>query len=480
MQKGKLQAGLLLACLLAGLLAGLLVRQRLGRGWTFVGADSFAYVGAARELYEHHRFAIPMPDWYPPQERQKPVSPSYGRMPGYPALLAVATQPAALPYGTIFERAKQAQWLLDIGTCLLVFLMARRLSGTAGGFFALAFAALSPFLCLFANAVLAETLATFLYTLTLWLWLEALFSPPAQKRVRLALGGVTTALAVLVRIDALLLLLCLLIPWFFAKERQQARGGILLALSLFLAVYGAWLGRNFVRFGQLHVLGGQCDVRGKEMTHTAFFAWFATWLVDEVETPSTLYCLLRPECISNTAAYPKTAFDSLEERREVDRIFLLRARQGLSEATDAGFRDLTWRRLRDHPLRTLLVLPLRRAYHQWISRNDQPLRATTPVLPWPRVTRLFLPHLRTLSALYVGLALLGVFALLRCRAAPCRLAAALLGLAITSRSAALALIGFVDARYLLEVHPAILVLASVAVASVPGVVRRKKIDPCQS
>lgn len=459
------------------LCAGFLIRERIGRGWTFRGADSYAYMGAASELYENHRYAFRLPAWYPEQERAKPLPPGYGRLPGYSALLAAVVRPQGADYETFYAHMKPVQWLIDLGTCLLVFLIARRLAGRAAALVGLLLAVASPFLGWYANAILTENLATFLTTLTLFLWLEALHfeSAPRQRTLLWALGGAAAGLATLTRIDSLVLLGTLAVPLLLLRGGRHRRGA-LLALGLFAAVYAPWPIRNYVRLGHPHVLGGQCDTQGREMAHTAFFAWFATWLVDSAETPGTLYCLFFPHCVSRVDTYPSRAFDGPEEREEVARIFKLRARDGLSDEVDAGFRALAKKRLFAHPLRTLLELPLRRAYALWVNRNDEPLRATRPHWPWPGLTKRLDPHLQRISGALAVLGALGLFGLVFLGGRH-RRAALLLGSALALRTAALSLIGFVEARYLLELHPALLALSAVALTGAISLRCRSEPEP---
>jgi 4-amino-4-deoxy-L-arabinose transferase-like glycosyltransferase len=472
-------ATLLVLCLLV-LAGGLRLRQRIGAGWTGLGADSFAYIGAAKELYQNHRYAFRLPDWYPLADRQQPLPPGYGRLPAYPALLAVTTRPVGVPYEVIYSRGKAVQHVIDLGTCVLVGLIAWRLRGRRAGIVGLILAAASPQLGFYASTLLTETLATFLTMLTLWLWVEGLSAArgsPWEVRF-LGLGGVAMGLAVLCRIDSLLLLGCLLIPLLLG--RPGLRRGVGLALLALLLTYGPWLVRNTVVLGRPYVLAARAtDVLGREMPRAAFFSWFATWIVDEEDQRSTLWCFFRPSCVSTIYSYPAEAFDSPAERAEVARLFSERARFGLTPAVDEGFARLAQRRLLAHPLRTLIVLPLRRVYRQFTYPSDQPLRSTAPVLPWPEMTQRLIPHLRVLC---VGTTLLAICGFLaaglpfrrRKRAdderplpqTQCAMSAAwLLCAAIIVRSGALAVFGYVEVRYMEEVYPALLALCAVAICA---------------
>ena len=482
--------------LLCALYLALHTRKQIGQNWSFAGADTFNYIAGASELRGAGRYAMPPPTFYPLTERRRPVPPAYGRPPGYSAFLALVARPEhpEPDYERIGTAAKDAQHVVDLLTCALVFFVAHTLAGPIAAAVAVTFAALSPFLWLYANSILTECLSTLLTTLAVALWVFALRPqvPPRRAGVLFFLGGLAAGLNMLVRIDGVFLLPCLLAPLVLvrarpapdtetdtaastatdttpAAARRDLTGLRLCALALagFLLAYGPWLARNYARFGQLHALGGQTDVAGREMRHTAFFLWFATWVVDEEQTPDTLYCFTKPRCVSLLDSYPPEAFDSPAERAEVGRLFTLRARNhnAYTPEIDAGSRRLALSRLRRHPIRTLIVLPLQRALHTWTSANDRPLQGTD-VLPWPQVMERVVPRLPGLSIATLLGGLIGILCLaLLPRYRGARPAAALLTLVVLVRTAALALIGFTDSRYLIELHPILYALGGVLLAA---------------
>src|SRR6202453_4904615 len=83
------------------------------------------------------------------------VEPTLVRLPGYPAFLALIF---AL-FGTANYRAVvYIQALIDLGTCLLISRLARKLSGPSAARFALLLAALCPFTANYVAFPLTETL----------------------------------------------------------------------------------------------------------------------------------------------------------------------------------------------------------------------------------------------------------------------------------------------------------------------------------
>ena len=273
------------------LLVGLAARQKLtADGWTFAGADSYCYVGAASELYAHHRYAFRLPPWSPQYQADPPLG--YCRPPGYSLFLsAVVRQDVGRVYESyrpFFHRAVFAQQLVDLLTCALVFLCARRLGGAWAGWLALVSSALSPSLALFSASIQTETLATFLTTLTMALLLYVLDAPSAalpQKKWAMLGAGAITALGTLVRPDGVLLLPCLMIP---ALLRAVPARAVLWSLVVFALVFSPWPLRNLVRFGAPHPVSELCDTGGQTVRGAGLSSWFATWLEEESELPQTL------------------------------------------------------------------------------------------------------------------------------------------------------------------------------------------------
>lgn len=184
-------------------------------GWAFAGADSYCYVGAASELYAHHRYAFRLPSWSPHSQANPPLG--YCRPPGYSLFLSAVVRQALgkvnRATSPIFARAIFAQQLLDILTCALVFLCARPSGGAWAGWLALLCTVLSPSLALFSASI--QTFATFLTTLTMALLLYVMDASAAalpKKKWALLAAGLLTALGMLVRPDGVLLLPCLMIP----------------------------------------------------------------------------------------------------------------------------------------------------------------------------------------------------------------------------------------------------------------------------
>lgn len=456
---------------------GLAVRVRLGSDWTSLLPDGHAYVTTAWQWFfepaasSPNQLTVAKPT-IPPLMREQ--SPGSCRPPGYPLFLAAVTRGPIEGPPSFFIPVKKWQLGLDLLTCVWVLLLARRLHGGAAGGIGLALALFCPTLVLFTAAILTETLATFLLTSLAGLLLWAGAAKVAWHRLLLmGLAGLVAAASALVRPDGLLCGLYLLaLPLLWSELALGARLRLIAcAVVPFVLLLSLWPLRNWVRFGRPHLYAELCDIRNQPLERTAVSHWMATWITSEEELPDTLWCLLKPYCSALATDYPASAFDSPAEQAELGRILTLRNRDGMSPAVDEGFQQLARSRLARHPLRTLVGLPLIRAYRMLTGRNDLLLRSTRQA-PWPAATRLVQPWLKRLAQGYVGLAVAGLLVLLLGGAQGRRRLGWAMLILVGLRVGALAFVGAVESRYLIEILPLLLVLDGVALAAAGSAIYR--------
>jgi 4-amino-4-deoxy-L-arabinose transferase-like glycosyltransferase len=449
------------------------VRARIADGWRYTGADGYVYMDAATELAQNHSYGARRPAWVRDQPKVAPLS--YCRPPGYPLFIVAVARPPLPDYATFFARIQPVQAAIDLATCLLVFALAYRLGGLAAAYPALLLAAFSPFLALYAGSILTETLASFLTTAALT---ALVFLVTGRGRgggaLLLAIGaGVATGLLSLVRADGLLLVPCLLLP--LLGEGQPRRQRLLLTAASLLAltvVFAPWPLRNVYRFGAPHLGGHLCETTGAAVERIAVTDWMATWIEDEEALPTTLWCLLSPHCTPKVDDFPPAAFESPAERDRVAALLLLQYRERFSVPFDDGFRALAAERRHRQPLGDKLRLWLRRVKHLWVSSNDLPIRGVRQ-LPWPQVMERLQPRLQRLFLVTDGLAISGLLGLLLLpRWRRHRLAGLVAGVALLGRTGYLALAGYVESRYILELLPLTLALGGVALTIVIDLLRQ--------
>src|SRR6202140_4726633 len=127
------------------------------------------------------------PGGQPEATAQKQIVPTDARLPGYPAFLAVIF----FVFGAgNFKAVMLVQSLVDLGACLMVADIARRVISARAGQIAFAMAALCPFLANYSAAVLTETLEIFFTAVALDLAAAALDRMFADRAEVVPAGGV--------------------------------------------------------------------------------------------------------------------------------------------------------------------------------------------------------------------------------------------------------------------------------------------------
>ncbi|HEY9137775.1 MAG TPA: glycosyltransferase family 39 protein, partial [Terriglobus sp.] len=154
------------------LVCGFLLRLYFLRQHAFFSADSVLYQDIALNWLHDHIYGL---SWQPVPR------PTLIRLPGYPAILAAMAW--------LFDRSQQTapgtlqsflpvlwlQTVVDLVTCCLVGLIARRIGGLKCGLIALCIACLCPFTANYAVTPLTETFTLFFLMLSFYLlqrWLH--------------------------------------------------------------------------------------------------------------------------------------------------------------------------------------------------------------------------------------------------------------------------------------------------------------------
>src|SRR6202140_453780 len=208
------------------------------------------------------------PGGQPEATVQKQIVPTDARLPGYPAFLAVIF----FVFGVgDFKAVMLVQSLVDLGACLIVADIARRVISARAGQIAFAMAAMCPFLANYSAAVLTETLEIFFTAVALDLAAAALDRMFADRagfcvavlRDRFCIGlwaatGAAIAVCILLRPDGGILLAAVLLYFGFLLGKEMAakdRGGMksianLLVAAVIVTIFALaplapWTMRNF-------------------------------------------------------------------------------------------------------------------------------------------------------------------------------------------------------------------------------------------
>ncbi len=366
-----------IACLWL-MLVGLALWLRLSLVTEFHSAagDSVQYHQLAQELRHAGRFA------YGPE----PEPLTWTRSPGYPAFLALLSpaRPLSLPEQMVV--ATRANAVLDVGTALLVAAMSRllglRLLAQLFGFGAVV---LMPPMFMLASVGLSESLVTFLLALATALTMAARQSD--RPKFWTVAASMVLGLALYVRLDAVLTLpALLLLLWVSSRPRSQRVALVLLCLGITTLTYAPWPLRSWRAFGVVHVGSSPwIDAQGVPLP-MGMMRWTQTWATGRVDGEG--YCFLaaalhRPLPPSRPNIILPTMYDDEAERQRLVALYNQYSQEGLSPAVDSAFYALAAERLRRHPLRTLVVLPLYRIRTQWSPMPSYELAMRSKLLGLP-------------------------------------------------------------------------------------------------
>jgi hypothetical protein len=347
--------------------------------------DSFVYGDIAKNWLQHGIYGLSGPD---------EISPTYIRLPGYPAFLAAVFA----IFGMEHYRAVLAlQVVVDVGTCFLIADMARRLVSPRAARAAFLLAALCPFLASYAAAALTETLEIFFTVLAFdcaIAGLEAL----DQSRLRTWAGcGLATAAAILLRPDGGLVLitieLYLGVLLFFAWKKKNKtrtsrprphvpqgsahllRAGVILGV-VSLAPLAPWAWRNLHTLHHFQPLAPRYANEEDEFVAAGFNRWVKTWMADYASVEEIYWSV--PGDTVDAGKLPDRAFDSGAQRQQTEQL-LADYNQGLqvTPELDARFGALASQRIRQAPVRFYVWLPLVRIADMWLRPRTETLPSDT-------------------------------------------------------------------------------------------------------
>lgn len=441
------------------MLAGLVLRLLFFVYFPSVTDDSRIYAELATNWLQHGVYG---------QTQGAQIVPADTRLPGYPAFLA-------LIFGLFgsgnYRAVMLTQALFDLGTCLIVADLTRRMVSDGAARIAFVMAALCPFLANYAAAVLTETLEIFFTALALDCAVTALDLNRESDHGLFnlwAAAGVAIAVGILLRPDGGILLAAIVLYVATAMRRPDMKGAFLrgrlvpgiVVVVFALAPLAPWTIRNFLTLHQLQPLAPRYANESNELVPRGFIRWIKTWIVDYASVEEIYWNV--PGDKIDPEKLPSRAFDDGAEREATLAIIEdYNQSQQMTPQLDARFGEVAAARVRAHPARYYVQLPLLRAVDMW-------LRPRTEILPpdvrWWEFTddaryAVMVVGFGLLNLSYVGAA---VWALVR-RPTEVRWAG-LLVCFLLLRSALLLTLENPEPRYTLECYPAVIVLAASVVA----------------
>jgi hypothetical protein len=398
------------------------------------------------------------------------LTPSLFRLPGYPLILAVTEQ--------IFSGIWRNGWInvvflfqaaADLAGGLLLAAFARRFLSVRAAEVALALAMLCPFTAAYAGIAMTECLSVFAVSLGIYAAGRALAA--AQTGVRdlwaIALAGCAAGLAMLLRPDGTLLFAALAAGLFgyTAVASHGLRAGLRSAIAstaLFCVVallpLVPWTVRNWTVFHVFEPLAPRYVNDPGERVNLGFYRWMRTWSVEYATTDSVFWSVGSENIELDDL--PARAFDSPQQMQET-RLLLDEYNRwnGISPELDECFAALAAERIRTHPVRYYLELPILRV-------TDMALRPRTEAFYLDISWWLWSVHPgQTIVSILLGLINLGYMGLAAWAFLRGRVPLAwMLGGYLVLRCLLLGTMENSEPRYTLECFPILIVAAAAAVA----------------
>ena len=416
-----------------------------------VVTDSFVYGDIAKNWLQHGIYGLSGPD---------EISPTYIRLPGYPAFLAIIFAIFGMEH---YRTVLITQIFVDLGTCFLCADIARRLFGARIAKLAFLLTALCPFLANYSAAALTETLEVFFSAAALDCALAAL--DKGELLWRWWLCGILCGAAILLRPDGALLVIAITgyLAWtacFGKRWHQEISPRKFIAAALLVATISVvplipWTLRNWRVFQRFQPLAPRYANEEDEFVPMGFNRWVKTWMADYTSVEEIYWPV--PGSPIEAQRLPARAFDNPQQREATMEVISdYNNDLHISPELDGRFERLASERIGAHPVRYYLGLPALRILDMW-------LRPRTETLPsdsrWWEFNDDWKWSVLAISFGVINLAYLSfaVVGWLRSRAVNWL---GLLTLFVVLRSLFLGSLENPEPRYTLEMYPVIIVLAA--------------------
>jgi hypothetical protein len=431
---------------------GAVMRLWMMKALPQITGDTLLYGSMAKNLLLHGQFAITGSDGS--------VHETLIRLPGYPLFLAACFK---LFGASNYNAASYVQIALELVGCLLLADFVRQIAPSAiktgAAHWTLWLAALCPFTAAYAVAPLTETPTLFAIALALWS-LARFHARPASSSALCFTFAIT--FAALLRPDGALVGVALM-PALLLGLRGSAIAPARLvrmgAVCVLLAIlpFAVWTARNWRVFHVFEPLAPRYATDPGEPINPGWQRWMKTWCLDFVSTYDIYWNV--PGNPLDLNKLPSRAFDSPAQYAQTAAIAAAYDDNGqdLSPELDARFAQLAGERVKAHPLRYYLWLPLGRMTDMWLRPRVENLNID---LDWwiyshhYAETRFSWAY-AGLNAAYLLLALVGLC--FRPRYWPWMV------LYFVLRSTLLTTIEAPEARYTLECFPMVFALAGIGI-----------------
>jgi 4-amino-4-deoxy-L-arabinose transferase-like glycosyltransferase len=436
---------------LVATLAALAVRLFFVFRFPAVVADSFVYGDIAKNWLQHGVLGL---------SGINEVSPTYIRLPGYPAFLAAIFTIFGMEH---YRAALMVQVFVDIGTCFLIADLARRSVSPRAAQASFLLAALCPFLATYAAAALTETWEIFFTVLALDLAMAGLAS---MGQARWWIGcGLAIGAAMLLRpdgglllasIELYLLFLLLKRPREFIDQSSSTivKAGLIVALAAFVPLI-PWTVRNLHTFHEFQPLAPRYANEADDPVPRGFNRWVKTWIANYASVEEIYWAV--PGGPIDVDNLPNRAFDSDDQLDQTEHLLDdYNKSLHVTSALDARFAALAEQRIQHSRWRYYTWLPALRVADMWLRPRTEMMPCSTRWWEFdePRQWLAAGMVMGILNLAYIGAGLLG---LVRGGFAS---SLKLLLLFVVLRSIFLGTLENPEPRYTMECYPVLIVLAA--------------------
>ncbi|HZL27566.1 MAG TPA: glycosyltransferase family 39 protein, partial [Acidobacteriaceae bacterium] len=295
-----------------GVTAAVLVRLYCIHFHPHILGDATVYGDLARNMLQHHTFAITDPNR---------IRPTLIRLPGYPLLMAACF--ALFGVGN-YDSVVYLQLILDVASCCLIAALAARLFGNRTGLVALWLAALCPFTADYVATGYTEITSVFCVALAFFS-LERWHANLQRSRWSHYLWPLAFALSFgcLLRPDRTLLAApviaaMLWIAWHTTTRRRALAQTAVVCLIIVLPL-AAWGLRNWRVFHVIQPLAPKYANDPTDTVNYGFYRWYRTWAIEFKSTYDIYWNW--DGSIMNFSDLPSRAYNLPGERDRTAAIF---------------------------------------------------------------------------------------------------------------------------------------------------------------
>ena len=416
-----------------------------------VTTDSLIYGDIAKNWLQYGIYGLSGPE---------EISPTYIRLPGYPAFLAAIFAVFGMEH---YRAVLAVQLFVDIGTCFLIADIMRRIVSGRAARVAFFLTALCPFLADYSAAALTETLEIFFTALAFDCAISGLEKLENKKLVPWFGCGLSVGAAILLRPDGGLLLFSILLYLAYLVVSRLRSGrpcASLLIAGIFVTVASLaplvpWGLRNLRTMHRFEPLAPRYANEEDEFVPMGFNHWMKTWIIDYASVEEIYWPV--PGADVEAGKLPSRAFDSVQQRDKTLQAWAdYNEAQHITPEIDQQFASLAAERIRHSRLRYYLWLPVARVADMWLRPRTEKLPADSRWWEFnddPKWSALAMT-LGLINVFYIAAAFAGLV-----RSRPIAYIGLLLTFVIV-RSAFLSTLENPEPRYTLECYPVVIILAA--------------------